>query len=56
MKTKKDFDCVEMKQKIQQSINKEFKDVPDKDKYRIIMERAKHNPFIGELVRAKIIS
>jgi hypothetical protein len=50
MKKMKKFDCIKMKEQIQNKINTEFEGISDKDKYNIIIQRAKENPLIRNLI------
>lgn len=46
-KTRKQFDCVQMKWKIQEQIAREFKGIPDDKAHRIQEDRVKKNSILG---------
>ena len=50
MNRKKKFDCVEMKWKIQQKIEKEYAGMTDKEKYMKFYERIKNNPELSKFI------
>lgn len=55
MKTKKKFDCVQMKWDIQRQIAEEFAGIPEEEARRIMRERVAADPILGpflEKVRA----
>ena len=51
MKKQKQFDCVHMKWKIQQEIEKKYAGVSDAEAYRIQMEEVSKNPIIGPFLK-----
>jgi hypothetical protein len=50
MKTEKNFDCNEMKWKIQDEIAKEFENISDEESYKIQMTRISNNPLLKRFV------
>ena len=56
MKKMKKFDCIKMKEQIQNKINAEFEGITDKDKYNIIILRAKENPLLRNLIPSNSIN
>jgi len=51
MKTKKKFDCVEMKQHIQEEILNEFKGVDEKEAFQKQMDRISRNPRLSAYLK-----
>ena len=51
MKTKKKFDCVQMKWDIQRQIAEEFAGMPEEEARKIIRERIAANPILGRFFK-----
>ncbi len=56
MKKKKIFDCVQMKWDIQKSIDKEYSDVSDAQKYKIIYEQLRIHPIFSKYLKKSKIA
>jgi hypothetical protein len=54
MKSKKDFDCVEMKWEIQREIAKEYEGISDEESYKMQMERIANNPLLKKFTLKKM--
>lgn len=50
-KKKKKFDCVEMKWKIQNQLQEEFKEVPEKEARQRQLQRIARNPILGPVLK-----
>jgi len=51
MKPPKDFDCVQMKWKIQEQLAKEFAGVPEEEAQRRLNERVRADPILGPFLK-----
>ncbi len=51
MKKEKDFDCVQMKWDIQQTIQKEYESVSDIQAHNQQLSKALENPILGPLIK-----
>lgn len=47
----KQFDCVKMKWEIQQQIEKEFAELPEKEAHKIQMEQVLKNNILGTFMK-----
>lgn len=51
MKPPKNFDCVQMKWKIQEQLAKEFAGVPEVEAQRRLNERVRADPILGPFLK-----